>query len=284
MKNDIIIFTQLKNTWIGGIACMDRKMIFFDIDGTIISEKTQRCPDSTIDAIKRAREKGHLAFINTGRTFFNVGEEIRNIGFDGYVCGCGTYIHYKDKPLLYKTISRDLCFEIVQKLREFKIDALFEGLHDFYFDQTKAHTGELAELKEKFILRGLDVTKSWDDPELSFDKFVVWFNQDSDYNGFFSYIDKEFDYIDRGNNLGEVIPKGYSKATGIQYLQQYFNIPLENCYAIGDSTNDLSMLKYVTNSIAMGNSTPVLFDEVSFVTKDIEEGGIKHALNHYGII
>jgi hydroxymethylpyrimidine pyrophosphatase-like HAD family hydrolase len=44
------------------------------------------------------------------------------------------------------------------------------------------------------------------------------------------------------------------------------------------------MLEYVENSIAMGNSTPLLFDLVSFVTKDIEEDGIEHALNHYNII
>lgn len=263
---------------------MNKKMIFFDIDGTIIDEKTHECPKSTIDAIKKARENGHLTFINTGRTFFNVSEQIRSIGFDGYICGCGTYINYKDKPLLHKSIPHETCIEIVNKLRECKIEALFEGLNDFYFDQTKTPTGELAELKESFISRRLDVSKSWDDPKLNFDKFCVWIKETSDFSSFYSYITKEFDYIDRGNNFGEIVPKGYSKATGIKFLQQYFNIPDENCYAIGDSTNDLPMLKYVPNSIAMGNGTPVLFDLVSFVTKKIEDDGIKHALKHYEII
>lgn len=44
------------------------------------------------------------------------------------------------------------------------------------------------------------------------------------------------------------------------------------------------MLEYVENSIAMGNSTPLLFDLVSFVTKDIEEDGISYALKYYNII
>lgn len=259
-------------------------MIFFDIDGTIISNKTNKCPKSTKDAIKKAHDRGHLTFINTGRTYFNIGEEIKSIGFDGYVCGCGTYINYMDKPLFYKTIPQKTCFEIANKLREFKIDGVFEGLNNMYFDQSKKHTGDLALLKQCLISRGIDITKSWDDPALSFDKFVVWINEDSDYKAFFDYIQKDYDYIDRGNSLWEVVPKGYSKATGIQFLQNYFNIPLENCYAIGDSTNDLSMLEYVTNSIAMGNSTPALFNFVSFVTKDIEEDGIKYALEHFKII
>jgi Cof subfamily protein (haloacid dehalogenase superfamily) len=263
---------------------INRKMIFFDIDGTIIAEDTHKIPDKTVLAIRKARENGHLAFINTGRTFFNVTEEIRNIGFDGYVCGCGTYIHYNDKPLLAKSLPQETCFEIAKKLREYKIDGLFEASHGVYFDLTRPATGELGKIKESFSLQGCDVTRSWDDPNLNFDKFVTWKNEESDFDAFYDYIAKAFDYIDRGNNFGEVVPKGYSKASGIKFLQQYFNIPLENCFAIGDSTNDLPMLEYVPNSIAMGNSTPLLFDKVAFVTKDINDDGIEHALSHFEII
>lgn len=263
---------------------MSRKIIFFDIDGTIITEDTQVIPEKTVQAIKRARENGHLVFINTGRTFFNVPENIRNIGFDGYICGCGTYIHYNGKELLAKSVSHVNCVDIVQKLRDCKIDGIFEAASGAFFDQTKPSSGEVAKIKDSFKLQGYDVTKSWDDPELFFDKFVVWVNEDSDFDNFYSYITESFDYIDRGNNFGEIVPKGYSKASGIKFLQKYFDIPLEDCYAIGDSTNDLPMLEYVPNSIAMGNSTPLLFDLVSFVTKDIKEDGIEYALSHFGII
>ena len=44
------------------------------------------------------------------------------------------------------------------------------------------------------------------------------------------------------------------------------------------------MLEYVKNSIAMGNSHPLLLDLVSFVTKDIEEDGISYALENYNLI
>ncbi|MBC8060517.1 MAG: HAD family hydrolase [Clostridiaceae bacterium] len=263
---------------------MSRKIIFFDIDGTIIIEDTHIIPKSTVKAIKRARANGHLAFINTGRTFFNVTENIREIGFDGYVCGCGTYIHYKGETLLAKSLDHETCIEIIKKLRECEIEAVFESWDGVFFDQTKPARGELAQLKDQFGLQGFDVTKSWDDPDIVFDKFVVWSNEDSDFETFYSYITKDFDYIDRGNRFGEVVPKGYSKATGIKFLQEYFSIPLEDCYAIGDSSNDLSMLEYVPNSIAMGNSTPFLFDLVSFTTHNIEDDGIEYALAYYKII
>jgi Cof subfamily protein (haloacid dehalogenase superfamily) len=263
---------------------MTRKMIFFDIDGTIATEGEHIISQSTVNAIRKAREKGHLAFINTGRTLVTITEKIRSIGFDGYVCGCGTNIHYNGKELLAKAIPHKNCVEIANKLREYKIEALFESRDDIFFDHAKPATGVLAELKAKFGADGFDVTKSWDEPGIVFDKFVVWINEDSDFKTFYSYITRKFDYIDRGNNFGEIVPKGYSKASGIQFLQEYFDIPLENCYALGDSPNDLSMLQYVPNSIAMGNSTPSLFELVSFVTKDIEDDGVEYALTHYGII
>ena len=64
-----------------------RKILFFDIDGTLITDDGKRYfPDSAKEAIQKARENGHLAFINTGRVFCNVTEEIRSAGFDGFVC------------------------------------------------------------------------------------------------------------------------------------------------------------------------------------------------------
>ena len=71
---------------------MDRKIIFFDIDGTILDEETNKIPESALEAIRKLKENGHLAIINTGRTKVILPELIKNSGFNGYICGCGTYI------------------------------------------------------------------------------------------------------------------------------------------------------------------------------------------------
>lgn len=68
-------------------------MLFFDIDGTLITTDGKRTfPESAKRALREARERGHLVYINTGRVMENVDDFIREVGFDGYVCGCGTYI------------------------------------------------------------------------------------------------------------------------------------------------------------------------------------------------
>ena len=43
------------------------KYLFFDIDGTLLSDVTHTVPQSAIEAIKKAKENGHNSLICTGR-------------------------------------------------------------------------------------------------------------------------------------------------------------------------------------------------------------------------
>ena len=46
-----------------------RNALFFDIDGTLLSDVTGKIPDSALDALKKTIELGNLTFINTGRCY-----------------------------------------------------------------------------------------------------------------------------------------------------------------------------------------------------------------------
>ena len=46
---------------------LNKKIVFFDIDGTIY-RYGEPIPSDTLDAIKKLKENGHLAVICTGRT------------------------------------------------------------------------------------------------------------------------------------------------------------------------------------------------------------------------
>ena len=57
----------------------------------------------------------------------------------------------------------------------------------------------------------------------------------------------------------------------------------EDCYAIGDSTNDLPMLQAVPHSIAMGHAPEEVKALASYVTDDIEQDGLAKGLAHFGL-
>ena len=64
----------------------ERCMLFFDIDGTLITTDGRRTfPESAKRALREARKRGHLVYINTGRVMANVDDFIREVGFDGYI-------------------------------------------------------------------------------------------------------------------------------------------------------------------------------------------------------
>lgn len=261
---------------------MDKKILFFDIDGTILSYSTYALSDSTKNAIQQAQANGHLAFINTGRVISAIPDFVKEIGFDGYVCGCGTHVSYHGQVLLQNFVPKKLTRMLIKDLRFHGIDAVLEGSTAVYYDDNVTNP-IIKEVRDYHVENGFAVG-SWDDPSIVIDKFCIWTINENASKEFREKYREHFDFIDRNHHLYEIIPKGHSKATGIQYLEEHLGIAHENTYAFGDGENDLPMLTYANHTIAMGNAPQSIKDIVSFVTEDVDENGIAHALKHFGLI
>ena len=269
---------------------MSRKIAFFDIDGTLTSEIDGSVPANAAQAIRQARSNGHLMFINTGRCMQNVEARFRDVGFDGYSCGCGTNIYCTQndelKEILYVSQNHSIVSEILAEARKYPLDILFESRNEVRFDMVHPMLtqGGIRQYNA-FVKRHYDMSHEPDAEDFTCDKFVIWFQNIQDLDAFRRVSDRYFECIDRGGDFREFVPIGYSKATGIQTILDYYGLTLEDAYAFGDSNNDLSMLSYVKNSIAMGNSSPEsLFSKVSYVTARASEGGIRQGLEHFHFI
>ncbi|MDO5010980.1 MAG: Cof-type HAD-IIB family hydrolase [Intestinibacter bartlettii] len=261
----------------------NRKILFFDIDGTLISETSGEIPESTKNALKTAQENGHITIINTGRTRALIEPRLQDMGFDGYICGCGTYIEINNKVLYYKTIDKHKYKEIIQVLKENETDMIIEGTENIYMDLETTDPVRQKRIKE-FTDRGFPI-KSLSSSDLSFDKFCFTLQNTDKRDNIVEYLENEgFDYIDRGANFFEVVPKGHSKASGMEFLLNYFNLEKEDSYAFGDSYNDTAMFEYCPNGVLMANGKKDLSKIVSFVTKDVDEDGIEYALQHFNIV
>jgi len=260
------------------------KIAFFDIDGTLTSEIDGSVPASARDAIRRARECGNLMFLNTGRCFQNVEPRFKEVGFDGYVCGCGTHIVIGEESPLYVTQPADRIHKIIDVARKANVDLLLESRYMVSFDHTRAlnHPAAIRQ-DEHFAMRGYPMNIDINNPEFTCDKFVFWYQNQEQLAMVREVSDEWFECIDRSETFKEFVPKGYSKATGIQFVLDYYNLTLNDAYAFGDSNNDLPMLEYVPNSVAMGNSDPEdLKEKVAYVTTNASDNGIANALEELG--
>ncbi len=264
---------------------MKRKILFFDIDGTILPEYPNPIPDSTIKALRMAQANGHLTIINTGRTAYVLPPEILELNFDGYICGCGSNLYYHGEELLYSHIPHDLCMDILEKTRAHRIYTCFEARDKIYLDSGH-HKYPPAFQSFLDDQGGTDIaTMSQEElASLIFDKMYLQISSPQAGQEFLDYCKNYFTVIDRGDDEYELIQPQYSKATGIRFFAEKLGLSLDDCYAFGDSNNDLPMLQCVKHSVAMGNATPDILPYCSYQTTDILEDGIYNALRHFGLI
>ena len=250
-----------------------KKILFFDIDGTLVSETTHTIPSSAIKALNKAKEQGHLLFINTGRPKASISKLITDLPIDGYICGCGTYIEYQNKVIYHHQVDNNRVKEIKQLITQYNIEPVFESSNNIYFNKDVKQP-LVKQIKEDYIKNKFNVLDI--DDNLQFDKFTLWYQ--GDISSFRDNISKDFEIIDRANDMLEIMPLNHSKANGISKVVDLLNQDLDNCYVFGDSFNDESMLRYVKHSVVMGNGEEALKEFAYFVARDIEDDGILDAL------
>ncbi len=261
---------------------MGKKAIFFDIDGTIMDEHGY-IPDSALEAIHAARAKGVACIVNTGRPYVHIEPFIMDIGFDGYICSCGQYLVMNGEPLFRAGVDAGVCGEIVKRAYECRLDAYYEAEESMR--QLLCHEPDIGMRMylERMIERGFDVFQDPREEGYVFDKFCVWDRADSDFSTFAAYAGEYYTLIERGGGMYECIMKGYSKETGVHAIRKAIGAEIEDCYAIGDSANDLPMLCAVAHGIAMGNAPDNVKSAVEYVTDSLREDGLAKALKHYGL-
>lgn len=259
-------------------------IVFFDIDGTLVSsDERYWIPQSAVEAIRAARKKGHLMYLNTGRAMVDIEDRIRQIGFDGYACSCGAYIRCGQKLLLNRIVPPERCRRIAQLVLECDMTPVYERFDTFFVDARARMVPCFLPVMKAYEQRGKFFTKDVSDPDFSFHNFVVWYDEKSDVGRFTKEIGETFDCIPHGTEVLEMTEKGCSKASAIAQICAYHGISTRDAVAIGDSMNDAPMLRAVKNSVAMGNSPLQVRQLSSFVTKGLYEDGIAYALSHFGL-
>lgn len=74
----------------------------------------------------------------------------------------------------------------------------------------------------------------------------------------------------------EVNPRGVNKAQGLQVVCDVLGIQRDQVIAIGDSRNDIAMIKWAGLGVAMGNAQPEVKSAADVITTRLEEDGVAH--------
>ena len=259
-------------------------VVFFDIDGTIVDDATQIIPESTTNAIRLLRENGHLPVVNTGRPFAHIDPRVRAMDFGGWVCACGMQVILDNEYLYRDRPAPGWSRKIMELARETGMLLLAEGEEKLYFDSAVDYSTAPWMECECARKRGSGLADLQQTAHPEFLKFVTQDGPNCRRERFLSEISNEFDAIDRGGSTLEFVKKGNSKARGMERLLEALNVPKEETFAIGDSTNDLPMFAIAGTTICMGNGMEELKSRADFITGTVLEDGISTALRQFGLI
>lgn len=256
----------------------NRYEVFLDIDGTLLwGSKIPAKKDR--DAIKAARENGHLIFLNTGRGPGNIPKELLSaMPIDGIIAGGGAWILIDGAVIYKKEIPIEEASNLCRMLLSHKIPTVFEGerqnaailpderVGDAVFDEIAAESDILPVLKKD----------SWS-------KITFLVRKDELPGEILSKLNERFDVIAHPNYC-EAILLGCDKAKGMAQALSYTNVPHERSIATGDSLNDTQMLSYAQIAVAMGNALEPVKEMADYVTLPVTECGVAAALHHFGLI
>lgn len=268
---------------------MSRKIIFFDIDGTLYSYN-YGIPKDTAEAVARLKERGHLPVLCTGRTKSMIFPDMFQFHAGALIAGAGTYVEVDGEILYQYEMPDSLARELIRDMQDFHILPVPEGITHMYYPLSDAdavreriyniYHDEIAD-----VIRDIDK-----EPEIHISKISGKVYADSRLDLLQEKYGEQFLIVMHDNTLVELIPKGYSKALGIQRLMEYYEkknpgmFCWEDTYAYGDSMNDYEMLRYVRYGVAMGNSQFQLKHKIRYVTEPYNEGGIRLSLQRFGLI
>ncbi|EIT86313.1 hypothetical protein A374_05096 [Fictibacillus macauensis ZFHKF-1] len=256
------------------------KMVFFDIDGTLIDEATGKIPDSAKEAISELKKKGIHAGIATGRAPFMFEHILQELEIDSFISFNGSYVVFKGEPI-YKAVLD------VERLKELETIAERSN-HPMVFLDHACATGnkEFADNVHESTKHLLPAYPTFDPSYYHHNEIyqALLFCEHPEDEGYRTQYDGTFDFI-RWHQLAiDVMPSGGSKAKGIEELLKRTPVQRENTFAFGDALNDIEMLQHVGTGIAMGNGLQEAKAAANFVTKPVHEDGIWYGLRKAGLI
>lgn len=270
---------------------MTNKILFFDLDGTLVmhTQDGSFIPNSAIRALNKAKENGHMLYISTGRSIAMIDKDIlHNPLFDGVISASGACILYKGEIIFHRPYQIDELNNLRSLLEKNNIFHWLESNEGIFYNADKFED-YLKKTKKKFLPRLFKKLKPLNEEYLDKINKVSY----TDNNNPFSFEEKllsnkyilvPMSYDGQGENRGEISPLNISKGTAIKYVLEKLNINKKDAYCFGDSNNDLSMFPSVGTSICMGNGKDEVKKRATFVTKNIDDGGIEYGLRYFGLI
>lgn len=275
-----------------------------DMDGTILQDHSTIHPDN-VKMVRYLQDKNISFIICTGRDFYQASLCLKPENLQCPIIGLNGAIIYEEDGTILKevTLSHEDTRALIQKieLHQNNWDMMTSnGIYSLHFEEKFAKKVETfkhnhpeltpAELEEELIklrqlFEAIDVSSVEEvlaDPSVKIYKILTSNDeQESALLEIRSFVDTQLPNLVATSSFRtniEVTHKDAQKGIALQYYAETLGISMEEVFAIGDNSNDVSMLKLAGYSVAMGNANQEAINTAKYQTDDNKHGGVAKAI------
>lgn len=244
------------------------KIIFFDIDGTLIDMERKEISEKTLEALRRLHERGTILCLATGRGPLTL-PHFESVEFDAFLTFNGSYCFDRTQTIFSNPLPKEDVQAILQNAAsihrpvsiatkdQMVANGKDEDLIEYYaFAKREVEISERFEaVAEEEVYQVMLGCRKADYPLLLQGtrraKITAWWDRAVD-----------------------IIPADGGKGEGIRQILSYYHLDRSAALAFGDGDNDTEMLQAVGHGIAMGNASQELKAAADDVCGSAAEDGI----------
>lgn len=262
-------------------------IIALDLDGTLTNSEKNITP-RTFDALMKAQREGVRLVLASGRPTFGIAalaDQLQLADYGGYVLSYngGRIIDWCEKTVIFSQVVDQ---KLVPILYDFAEKAQLP-IVTYLPEAILASKNEGVYLAEEARINGMPIVVAQNFVEEAMQiaggstKFLIpgepelLIQLESEMK---AALSEQMEVFRSAPFFLELPPKGIDKAQSLQRLLTHLGLERESLMAFGDGFNDLSMIQFAGQGVAMANAVEEVKSIADFVTTSNEEDGIAHAL------
>lgn len=265
---------------------MPYKLVALDLDDTLLNAEF-KISERNREAIRLTVEKGVLVTIATGRMFRSAVRYARELEVSlPLIVYHGAMIREADGGELIR-----YCPVPAGPAREILELAAAEQYHvNLYIDDRLYVSEETAESRYYQTIAPIpvepvgDLSAFLDQQGVEPIKLSV-INRDGRLEKLQSFLEAKYDgqltVLQSRPNFLEITSTNATKGQALKYLGELQNIEVKEMVAIGDSYNDLDMIRVAGMGVAMANSPPPVLEAADVITDSNIDDGVATFLERY---
>jgi len=269
------------------------KIIAVDMDGTLLNDD-KHISDYSLEMISKAVHSGVKFVIASGRIPSGLKYYEATVSKNQpMICCNGCIILDEDKNDIYSnSIEKNSALQVIDLLREqkdtyyhFYSEGIIHGEQFGFAIESVYNFNRKSARDLRMEIRLIADAKEYiKNIDKDINKIVV---QDTDLQ-YLDELRKKIDTIPgvetTKSNIDniEICAKNGNKGNGLKILATHYGISLEECIAVGNDENDISMLKCAGLGVAVKNSRDYIKEFANYVTeRDNNNGAIGEVIERF---